>query len=451
MTLRHMDQQAHVKDKAEQLKSPASCPSLRSTSRSTGSWRSSSSRERSWRSSSSPERSWRSSSSPERSWRSSSPPESKWRSSSGQSRASLKHNNPCGWLWKDVKSNHLISSIPQEDITPSAHQVTSKGQYEVLGNYSWKTGSTVDYAIPGSAPKWRDEVRAELPFALPKTKEPFGQVEADNVLPAAYDFKPLFDATATMTPEFRFDAIDVVIGRNSVRKLFDFCAGKKACFRLNLAVINNTLFVSRYERNRSIEVTGSSREGWGHVFERTCVELPDDALESPGHHQCLRYQLGGLNCVVRCEVDAFYKATREDHDHTASDMRPAGTEVHRLAAAEIKTCQKREDKNTHMPQLWFGRTRWLMSGRHTNGHFENIKIEDAGLYFEKWETTHQERLRKLVTVLEQLQQAVKKSDSGNCVVIYDGKAGSRALRVFESKVRDEPLPESYKQRFWNRD
>ena len=39
-------------------------------------------------------------------------------------------------------------------------------------------------------------------------------------------FEPLFRATPSMNPEFHFDDVDVVVNRNSLRKLLDFCVGR---------------------------------------------------------------------------------------------------------------------------------------------------------------------------------------------------------------------------------
>jgi len=60
-----------------------------------------------------------------------------------------------------------------------------------------------------------------------------------------------------MSPEFCFDGVDIVVNRNSLRKLLDFCNGRvKGSFRLNLLLVKNTLFVERCERNATEMIRG---------------------------------------------------------------------------------------------------------------------------------------------------------------------------------------------------
>ena len=98
-----------------------------------------------------------------------------------------------------------------------------------------------------------------------------------------------------------------------------------------------------------------------------------------------------------------------------------------------------------MPQLWFGRTPWLIIGRHDNGTFGEIKITNASDHFAEWEAKYQTELQKLVTTLSQLRKAVRRADGRNCVAIYEQDPKSKTIKIFPSLEGKRPLPD-----FWDR-
>lgn len=273
-----------------------------------------------------------------------------------------------------------------------------------------------------------------------------------------------------MSPEFCFDGVDIVVNRNSLRKLLDFCNGRvKSSFRLNLLLVKNTLFIERCERNAVKMIRGSQNSGWGRNFEKTFTKYPPEANDSSGHHRILRYPLGHLNCAVRFEVDACYEPEMaESLDElleatpavmgklsvadSADDAEPTtGCQARSMpqsTAAELKTRSKFSGTGSHMPQLWFGRTPWLIVARHTNGTFEEIRIHHAAAQFAEWEDKNQTALRKLVTVLTRLGEVVK-TKGGNCVAICDKGSASPVIKVFGSTTNKQALPRDLIRKFWS--
>ena len=247
-----------------------------------------------------------------------------------------------------------------------------------------------------------------------------------------------------MHPEFRFDNVDVVVNRNSLRKLFNFCCGRsQQGFRLNLMLVHNSLFVERCEGNDS-RLTGDFQTGWGRNFERQFTKLPSGEEESTSHHHVLEYPLGNLRCVVQFEVDACYKS--EGVEETPSS---ANSKCFQSSAAELKARAKSGGLLKHMPQLWFGRTRWLIIGHHENGTVTEVKVTNAADRFVEWETKYQVNLRMLVATLSQLREAVRKANGINCVAIYKPNTKPKTIEVFASLVSKPPLPQEMIPAFWD--
>lgn len=288
-----------------------------------------------------------------------------------------------------------------------------------------------------------------------------------------YPFEPMFQAAAVMNPQFTFDDVDIVVNRNSLRKLLDFSCGHSLdSFRLSLLMVNNTLFIERNERSARELLTGSNQRGWGHNFEKTFTKFPVGEDESSGHHRVLCYPLGHMRCAVRFEVDACYEANVKEDTHVESlllrlgglsissstndklqSSKPAshlGTSVvmPQSTAAELKTTQKSKTLSSCLPQLWFGRTPWLIIGKHTKGTFESVKITDAAASFEQWETRQQAALQKMVTILDRLRGAVRRNGGRNCIAIYEKSSDSKVIKIFGSMENRRPLPDDCIARFW---
>lgn len=274
-----------------------------------------------------------------------------------------------------------------------------------------------------------------------------------------------------MNPSFRFDDVDVLANRNSLRKLLDFCAGRRQdSFRINLHLVDRTLVIERCERSARELIRGYQNAGFGRTFEGAFTKYPPGLEDSAAHHRVLRYQIGNLSCAVRFEVDACYKPKEKEGDEaevlasaiqqlsmgdsageSQGGLLPQGTvPMAQSLAAEIKTASKPKGPGMFMPQLWFGRTPWLIVGRHSDGCFEQIKITDTKSHFADWEGKQQTNLRKLAAVLAELREAVEANGGGNCVAICEKLKGTGppVIKVFPSTVARKAVPDDLRAKLW---
>lgn len=280
-----------------------------------------------------------------------------------------------------------------------------------------------------------------------------------------YPFEPIFRALGVLNPKFRFDDVDVVVNRNSLRKLLEFCRGNAVeTFRVNLLTVNNTVFIDRCEKSAVEYVRGSTETGYGHGFEKTFTQYTDKSCNSSEHHRVLYYNIGEMRCVVRFEVDACYNDGESDVDGeldsislglsglsistvesiktTAAAMTPQS------ATAELKSAKYPKSKGKYMPQLWFGRTPWLIIGSHNDGVFHSVDVTHAASSFSQWETQHQNGLRKLATLIRELRDAALQNKRSSLVAIYQKNESPKAIKLFMSRQRRGALPEELVTQFW---
>lgn len=326
-------------------------------------------------------------------------------------------------------------------------------------------------SLLGGPPKWAPPA---LPVTL--TQDSGSQFVDQNAFRVPkYPFEPAFQALSIMNPNIRLDETDILVNRNSLRKLLDFAAGKRQDpFRMDLHMVKDTLFISRKEKNARSMIHGSHNSGYGHSLEDVFTK-PEDGLDtSSSHHRVICYDLGHLKCVVRFEVDAYY----EDPDDLSSTdplQEPVecvatlmadldvngpppsstrkgetmiirrGTPISPLKLAEIKA-HKTEKRSASMPQLWFGRTPYLLTGKHDKGVVHSISCTNVGMHFKEWEAANQDKLRKLVSLLMELKCIVRETKGRAAILVCKHKGAP--LQIFKAKNQTSVLPTNILVKHW---
>lgn len=279
-----------------------------------------------------------------------------------------------------------------------------------------------------------------------------------------------------MNPDIRLDEIDIIVNRNRLRKLLDFAAGKRQDpFRMDLHMVKDTLFISRKEKNARYMIHGFRNSGYGHNLENAFTK-PEDGLDSSSsHHRVIRYRLCHLNCVVRFEVDAYYEGP---DDPSLADTSPQpvedattlmahlavngpppnatrkgatmvtrrGTHVSSSKLAEIKV-GKTEKISTSLPQLWFGRTPYLLTGKHDTGVVHSVSSTHVGLRFKEWEAANQDKLRKLVSLLTKIKCIVRETEGGAAILLCEHRWAP--LQIFRTKNKAGVLPKDILVKHWD--
>ncbi|KAF4974933.1 hypothetical protein FZEAL_8196 [Fusarium zealandicum] len=406
-----------------------------------------------------------------------------------------------------IKSKSLAGFKANSQIQPVDVAVSSEGGYELLCSYNWviKPQPTVyvpgipnltysllpwnftKLTIVGEPPQWSPK---PLPLRIAPDSG-FHFIDQNSFRVPKHPFEVVFQAMGTMNPTKKFDGIDVLVNRNSLRHLLDFCHGRCGeSFRINLYMVQNTLVIERCEKSARHMIRGSHRSGFGHNFEKAVTVAPTGMSDIAGHHRVLRYDLGGLNCAVRFEVDATWPLATDESRHQSDegtgaasigdltkslgglkveDPKPRyakqkstktasvqviarGTLTPHSQAAEIKSVRPNGAALGKMlPQLWFGRTPYLIRGYHVDGNFSQIKVDSIDKDLRGWETreSNQTALRKMAALIGQLRDAVKGSEtkSGVAVCMRDRPL---TLKVFATAQSKTPLPRALIEQFWEK-
>ncbi|KAF2491446.1 hypothetical protein BU16DRAFT_552210 [Lophium mytilinum] len=372
------------------------------------------------------------------------------------------------WMKRDT--GKLVCTIAAESLEPDDAPVSSESGFEDLCSYNWQNDGAIlvpDGHLQPCHSLWPQTL---APDAGPQF------VDQNTFRVPKHPFEPAFQALSAMNPNVRLDDVDIVANRNSLRKLLDFAAGRgQEPFCMGLHMVKDTLFISRKERNAQSMIHGAPNSGYGHSFEKAVTTAEDGLGDSSSHHRVIRYRLGHLDCVVRFEVDAYYEATddagaansiQEPVDHITTKMgqlavqKPhrsptgkdtmqvimAGLPVSSHKLAELKA-RKSEKLNATMPQLWFGRTPYLLTGKHIDGVVHSISTTHAKLQFAAWETVNQHTLRKLVRLLAELKRIVNKTEKGAAILLCENKGAP--LRLLEAKKENHVLPEDMVVQYWS--
>ncbi len=310
-------------------------------------------------------------------------------------------------------------------------------------------------------------------------------VDQNTARCAAYPAEALFRSLAVMQPRLSMLDFDLVTDRNCLRKLLRFVSGQDPDkpFRIDIQMQGSVMFLCRWETDLKMVILGHQNFGFGHGFEKATTTFDKDLRDSSGHHRVVKYNLGGIRCLVRYEADAciggkesdkggFEKAQPDDKAKT-NDEKPASDEADLLDALqsltvapttkgtvrvmrsgrvvspsdilEIKTraahrrLQRRDLDEFIMPQLWFAQTLNLVVGYHQQGRFGEVqKFLAMKPELDRWEKRHQPELKKLVGLVRRLSElaraAGRRGDGRRCVVVCQYEAGhsSARLSVYES-------------------
>ncbi len=306
-----------------------------------------------------------------------------------------------------------------------------------------------------------------------------------------HSFDPFFKSLLTMNPNFDMGSVSLVSDRNSLRKLFGFaCNHPNSNFRIDVDVVYNTMFFTRWEQNHMQIINGFFNSGYGHEFEKAFTKFHEDLANSSGHHRIVQYNLGGMKCLVRYEADAYFddnastsslslakeypmgqlNATDKDISTVfeslfldskgkgAISTPKKGVRViqtgHLIAPSsivEIKSRSKAIKMKEVIPQLWFSQTEHLFVGHHREGIIEQETTRyDMAAYFKAWETQHEEQLHKLLSLILRIKEAVQQTEGRRGVIIYDHAEKSRKIKVYGTDKKGLMVLLDVEKKCWNK-
>ncbi|KFH48220.1 hypothetical protein ACRE_009280 [Hapsidospora chrysogenum ATCC 11550] len=384
--------------------------------------------------------------------------------------------------WMLEGTGSLLKEFTSSSIPESQNGVSSREDPELICSFNWAKTKQPTILVPGGAPEWTPPA---LPVKLPRDSEIRNPSQDDDPLLPKYPFEPVLRAASIMNPNFRFSSrADVLVRRNTLRKLLLFCQGgggagggvggggkKQESYRINLFCVGITLILERCEGSDAMMLHGSPDSGYGHSFERAFTRPHPGCEDSLGHHRVLLYDVGGVRCAVGFEVDACFRAegvdevpstaaetSKDTPDSPADDDDPdpsvvkvihRGSGTPQSAVAELKITRKK--LWWLLPQMWFGRNRYFIRGVCPSkpGHVKKIEAVELGREFTSWEEKPaiQKSLRKLATLLSRLRGLVRATEEKACVLVY-GAEDVSTLNVYAWNPERGALPDDIVEKYW---
>ncbi|KAL2069169.1 hypothetical protein VTL71DRAFT_15507 [Oculimacula yallundae] len=361
--------------------------------------------------------------------------------------------------------SNLISTIyvgPPEDEDRTSAGVTIKNLKSVA-SYNWKDVEHPTIYVPGLPPKF-------TPPTLPT------QLQKDNLTrsaprsPAA-PVDPLFQAILHEHPDYDMSSIEVVTTRNSLRDLLDFASNRSGKWRLDIDMIHGTMFINQWEEFRLMLINGRQNSGYGHAFE-DCLVTKEQHLEDSLHHErIVRYELGGLEFMVRFEADAYIAGEDDETSHdlraTVADstapvptppvLRPPYKLVHAISRGrainsdqiiELKSCGTNAFSiQKTMPQLWFSQTKHLCVGYHKDGLLtKDLEMRDMTEELSKWEENNQESLKNMIRIIKEIKDIAR--TARKVTVICSAINRVKCLSVYRRNGRAMTIRPEVKTRCW---
>ncbi|KAI9795565.1 MAG: hypothetical protein M1833_006965 [Piccolia ochrophora] len=345
---------------------------------------------------------------------------------------------PKGELLGQITSSDAQSSDQFDDVDP----VIKDCQY--MASYNWLNTQEAKILVPGAPPVWNP------PKERPRLSQDEGEFFRD---PNAARFprfpaEPGIRAVLALHPDFEGDPIDVVGCGSTMGNLLRFAGSKDWSFRFYVEQIGRTVFLVRREKSPTELIEGVW--GYGHTFPEAYTTWDATVKGSVSHQRLIKYDFGGMKCLVRSESDGYLKekvlpgsdtpmiapsSTKQPADedlsallqaaqsiavseHAANQNAPltmemTGSEVPQNAVFDLKTrsARKEFDMEEVYPRLWVNQTPNFIIAYHVAGNFKSIQVQDVRANIKDWEKSNKERLRRFGVTLRLLIKAVKESEN----------------------------------------
>ena len=375
----------------------------------------------------------------------------------------------------------MVSSITPNASDVIGQDLISLSDFVVLASYNWLDEPEPTILVPGVPAIWSPP--ADTPALKPDTGTRYIDQNADRMPNAP--FEPLIRAIQTHRPEFDFSKVDIVTDRRSLRQLYAFINGDGKSFEFGVEAVGNTVVFTRTEPRTRETIAPGKFAGYRQSFEKAYTRLHSSAKGSTAHHRIVSYTFGGLRLLVRSGKHAYRPlpdgadSSQEDFVEniktlsldkgilstaTASATRElqivtGGFDVPQSNVLEVSThaAAKPSIIEAKLIDLYLAQTTCFVEATFRSsgpwhdlsaqrGRFEDISINDVTHRTREWERDHQNELRKLVDVLQQMISETRILGSP-CMAKYTGQGPLELEAVGDGEVPN--LPEKLRELFGN--
>ncbi|EGP86996.1 uncharacterized protein MYCGRDRAFT_92938 [Zymoseptoria tritici IPO323] len=227
-----------------------------------------------------------------------------------------------------------------------------------------------------------------------------------------HPIEPAVRAVLSQNPDFIPDEIDLFACGSTMGHLLRFARKSDKKFRFVVEVVDGTVFFIRRENSPDEKIP--DLRGYGHTMPEAYTTLDSCIRGSVSHQRMIRYEIGGIECVVRCESDG-YLADKGTASTTANvcagkfetlQMLAGGKVVPQAAIFDIKTRSVRKKGENilaaEITRLWLRQIPNFIMAYHRSGVFEDIEVLDIRKQILQWETEHADEISVFSAILERV-------------------------------------------------
>ncbi|KAL0932638.1 geranylgeranyl pyrophosphate synthetase [Colletotrichum truncatum] len=335
----------------------------------------------------------------------------------------------------------LLESINIADLSKPALAFVSSAQVtecELIASYNWLDRAKPSILIPGAPAKWTPPAETT---ALREDNGVYYRDKNASRYPT-HPMEPAIQAVLSMHPDSLTRKVNLVACGSTLGNLLRFVQGKERPFRMLVEVVGSTVHLIRRE-NSPTETIDDVR-GYGHTFPETYTSWDVDVRGSASHQRVLRYDFGGLSCLVRYEGDGYLKnklmsssgyAEREvgtgegtveeliaslggnkvsqtsPGSSSQLQMQSGGFKVPQSAMFDLKTRSSRRKGHDflgeELPRMWVAQIPNFVLAYHDRGTFNDIQIMDVSTKIKEWEKEKNEELSRLAALLHHIVNLVR--------------------------------------------
>ena len=295
--------------------------------------------------------------------------------------------------------------------------------------------------------------------------------------------EPAVQAIYASQPDFPTTSIDLFACGSTLGNLLRFVRKVDKSFRILVEAVGDTVFFVRRENSPTELIPGVT--GFGHTFPEAYTTWEAEVKRSVSHQRIIRYELGGLDCIVRFEADGYHKDlvsrgsevgqqvnppkadTSKDtlasalfnsaiDDHLPTRDKPlnvihGGQEILLAAVFDLKTRSiRKKDQDTlgeELPRLWLAQLSNFILAYHTSGIFEEIQILDVHHDVEDWERENKDTIRRFAVLLRKIV-AFARSTTDRKIEVRSSEVNVLELREQTGDAR-QTLPAVVEARWIN--
>ncbi|KAK8013230.1 hypothetical protein PG991_009501 [Apiospora marii] len=345
-------------------------------------------------------------------------------------------DHPLGPLVKELRSDDLAGKASQNE------QHATVTDCQLVASYNWTSSPSPTMLMPGMPPRWTP---LKQPIQLAEDSGEYFRDRNAARYPA-HPIEPAVVAALIDAPDQCTGAgVDLVACSSTMGNLLRFLRCEQKPFRILVEEIGDTMFFIRREKSPTEKIPDV--RGFGHTFPEHYTTWDESVKTSTSHQRVLSYSFGGMRCFVRFEADGYLPAGSSPRQSgytthaNASDpddledllsslgsatvgtgetvtstgglkTKNAGTKVDQSQIFDLKTRSFRRKVNQdtlsdEMPRLWVSQIPNFILAYHTNGLFDDIRVQNVRAEVAAWETEQLPVLARLAALLHHIRELVR--------------------------------------------